>query len=141
MATAKKVETIAADAQKTVTEQMDKVAKSFEDVAAFGKDNMDAVVKSTGAAVKVAEEMNAEVLAFSKKSVEESVAAAKELAGTKTVTEFVEKQSAFTKASFDGLVAQMTKFNEMMTSAAKDVSEPLSARVTAATEAAKSVSV
>ena len=57
---AKKVETLVDDAQKAATEQMDKVTKSMEEVAAFGQDNMDALVKSSTIAVKAAEDFNAE---------------------------------------------------------------------------------
>ncbi|HSF91658.1 MAG TPA: phasin family protein [Paracoccaceae bacterium] len=134
------VEVFAADAQKTVTEQVEKLTKGFEDVAAFSQQNVDAIVKSSEIAAKAAEGINNEVASFSKKTFEESVAAAKELAASKNVTELFEKQTAFAQAAFEGFVAQATKLNEIYTSAAKDIAAPLSERVTAATEAVKSYS-
>lgn len=142
MATAKdataKVETLAADAQKAATDQFEKVSKSLEDVAAFSQDNMDALMKSSSVAVKAAEEMNAEIMSFSKKSVEEAVASAKEMSSIKTVPEFVEKQAAFAKTSLDGYMKQAAKFNEMFMAAAKDVAEPMNLRAGAAADMVKS---
>ena len=138
---AKKVETLAADAQKAATDQFEKIAKSFEDVAAFNQDNFDALVKSSNVAVKAVEEMNAEIVSFSKKSVEEGVAAAKELSAIKTMPELLEKQSAFAKASMDDFMKQAAKFNELAMAAAKDVFEPMNARATAAADLVKSYRV
>lgn len=142
MATAKaapkKAKTLVDDAQKVAGEQMEKVSKSMEDVSTFGQDNMDAFVKSSGIAVKAAEEMNAELVSFSKKSIEEGVAAVKEMASIKSLPELVEKQSAFAKSSFEGFMAQATRFNEMYMAAAKEVFAPLNDRATGATDMVKS---
>lgn len=131
-------EAFAADAQKAVTEQVEKLTKGFEDAAAFGQKNVDAFVKSSEIAAKAAEGINNEFAAYSKKAFEESVAAAKDLAAAKNMTELFEKQTAFAQAAFEGFVAQATKLNEIYSSAAKDIAAPLSERVTAATDAVKS---
>ena len=60
--------------------------------------------------------------------------AAQELAGAKTMTELFEKQTAYAQSAFEGLMQQTTKMNEIYSAAAKDISAPLGARVTAATE-------
>lgn len=135
---ANKVETLVDDAQKAANEQMEKVTKSFEDVAAFGQENMDALVKSSNIAVKAAEDLNAEFVSFTKKSMEEGVAAAKEMTSIKTLPELVEKQVDFAKTSFDGFMKQATRFNEMYMAAAKEVFEPINARATVAADMAKS---
>lgn len=134
---AKKVENLVDDAQKVANEQMGKVTKSFEDVAVFGQDNMDAMVKSSNLAVKAAEGLNAEIASFSKKSVEEGVAAAKELSTVKSLPELMEKHAEFTKTAFDGFMAQATRFNEMYMAAAKEVFEPINARATVAADMVK----
>ena len=93
MATAKKaapkVETLVEDAQKTANEAFEKITKSSEDMMAFAQDNYEALVKASEIAAKAAEGLNAEVVAYAKKSVEEGVAAAKELAEIKTIPEFL----------------------------------------------------
>ena len=77
------IETFAADAQASVNAQFEKLSKSFEDVAAFNQDTVEALVQTSNLAVKAAEELNAEFAAFSKKAVEENVAVAKELRARK----------------------------------------------------------
>ncbi|MFT6061639.1 MAG: phasin family protein [Paracoccaceae bacterium] len=136
--TAKKMETFAADAQKSMTAQMEKMSKSFEDAAAFNQESFDAMTKTSNMCVKVAEELNAELMAFSKKSMDETVAAAKEMAASRSVMELIEKQATYAKTTFDGMMKQATKMNEMAMAAAKESMEPINARVTAAADMVKS---
>jgi phasin family protein len=136
-AATKKTEAITADAQKTIEEGVEKVSKSIEGAAAFGQENVEAVVVSSKIAAKAAETMGAEIAAYSKKSYEDSLAAAKELTACKSVTEFFEKQTAFGKTSIEGFVAEATKLNDMYAAAAKEAFEPLTARFTAVVETAK----
>lgn len=136
-----KVETLVADTQKNVTEQFEKLSKSFEGLTAFGQENVDAIVKSSEIAAKAAEGIGSEVSAYSKKAFEDGVAAAQDLASAKTITELFEKQTAFAQSYFEGFVQQSTKMNEILVAAAKDISAPLGARVTAATERMKSFSL
>jgi phasin family protein len=133
-----KVESLVADTQKNVTEQIEKFTKSFEGLTAFGQENMDAVVKSSEIAAKAAEGIGTELSAYSKKAFEDGVAAAQDLAAAKTMTELFEKQTAFAQVAFEGWVSQTTKMNEIYAAAAKDIAAPLGARVSAATEAMKS---
>ena len=135
------MEDFTAEAKKTMEEGVEKMSKGFEDASAFGQENVEAMVASTKAFAKAAEEMNAEIIAFSKKSYEDSMAAAKELTSAKSVTEVFEKQTAFAKASFEGFVAEATKLNELYAAAAKEAFEPLNARFTAAAELVKTYRV
>ena len=136
-----KVETFVADTQKAVTEQFEKLSKGLEGLTTFGQENVDAFVKSSEIAAKAAEGIGTEIGAYSKKSFEDSVAAAQDFASAKTLTELFEKQTSFAQASFEGFVSQATKMNEIYVAAAKDITAPLGARVTAATEALKSFSL
>jgi phasin family protein len=140
-ATTAKVETFVADSQKTLTEQFEKLSKSFEGLTAFGQDNVDALVKSSEIAAKAAEGIGSELSAYSKKAFEDGVAAAQDLASAKTLTELFEKQTSYAQSAFEGFVSQTTKMNEIYVAAAKDISAPLGARVTAATDAIRSFSL
>ncbi len=133
-----KVETLVADTQKNLTEQFEKFSKGFEGFTAFGQENVDALVKSSEIAAKAAEGIGSEVSAFSKKAFEDGVAAAQDLASAKTITELFEKQTAFAQSAFEGFVQQSTKMNEILVAATKDITAPIGARVTAATEKMKS---
>ena len=128
----KKVEEIAVETQKTMEEGVEKMTKGIENAASFGQENVEAVVTSSKIATKAAESLSAEIAAYSKKSYEDSMAAAKELTTCKSVSEFVEKQTEFGKISIEGFVAEATKLNEMYAAAAKDAFAPLNARFTAA---------
>ena len=135
--TAKTVDAFAADAQKTMTENMQKAQQSMTDMAAFGQETVDALMKSQNVAAKAMEEINSEVMAFSKKSMEESVAHAKALSSAQTMTELLEKQAGFAKLSFDSMMKQSAKMNELMSAAAKEAMEPINARMTAAADMMK----
>ena len=139
-AATKQVEEFTAEAKKTVEEGVEKMTKGVEEATKFGQDNVEAMVASGKVMAKATEEMNAEIIAFSKKSYQDSMAAAKELTSAKSVSEFFEKQTAFAKTSFEAYVAEATKLNEIYSAAAKDAFEPLNARFTAATEMVKEYS-
>jgi phasin family protein len=136
-----KVETFVADTQKTMTEQFEKLSKGFEGLTSFSQENVDAMVKSSEIAAKAAEGIGTELSAYSKKAFEDSVAAAQDLASAKTMTELFEKQTSFAQSAFEGFVSQATKMNEIYVAAAKDITAPLGARVSKATEALKSFSL
>ncbi len=136
-----KVETFVADTQKTVTEQFEKLSKNFEGLTSFGQENVDAMVKSSEIAAKAAEGIGTEISAYSKKAFEDGVAAAQDLASAKTMTELFEKQTSYAQSAFEGFISQATKMNEIYVAAAKDISAPLGARVTKATEAMKTFSL
>lgn len=126
---------------KTTTAKTAKAAPAptgIEDVTAFGQLNVDALTKASELATKAVEGINEEITSYSKKSFDDGVAAAKDLASAKTPTELFEKQSAFAQSAFDGFVAQATKMNEIFTSAAKDITAPIGERFEAATESMKS---
>lgn len=131
---AKTIKDTAAESQKVLNDNMEKAAKSFEQFAAMNQDVIGAMMKSQGVAAKAVEEVNAEIIAFSKKSLEDGVAHAKDLAGSQTVTEFVEKQTGFAKTAFEAAVQQSTRVNEMMSAAAKEMMAPVQGYMSSATE-------
>ncbi len=133
----KKVEEITVEAQKTMEEGVEKMTKGIENATSFGQENVEAVVTSSKIAAKAAENMGAEIAAYSKKAYEDSIAVAKELTTCKSVTEFFEKQTEFGKTSIEGFVAEATRLNEMYAAAAKETFAPLNARFTAAVETVK----
>ena len=132
-----RAEAFAADTQKAMSTQMDKLAKTFETATTFGHETMDAVMKSSEITTKAVEGLNAEIMDFTKKSFEDGVAATKDFASAKNVTELMEKQAEFAKTALDGFMKQAAKVNEMYISAARSAVQPLSARVTAATDMLK----
>lgn len=136
----------AAQAAKTVTEQFtlagnqafkDAIEKSLAALAetnTYSKKNLEAMVASVTAAAKGAETVGAQAMAYSKKQMEEQVAAAQKLAQAKSVQEAVELQTAFAKSAMETYMAEMTKMSEAFTASLKDSMKPLNERVTATVE-------
>lgn len=104
--------------------------KGFEQFNSLGKDNIEAVVAFSTTYAKGIEAINAELMAFAKKSIEDSVSATKALMGAKTVKELVDLQSDFAKTSFDELMSKTSKLGEMYAKVAQQAFEPINARVT-----------
>jgi phasin family protein len=119
--------------------QFEKAAKSAGDVASFNKETVEALVKSANATAKGVEAFNAEVVSYSKQSIEDTVAAAKAMMGARSVKEFVELHTDFSKTAFDAMVNQSTKMADLLMGTAKDAFEPIQSRAAAVVEKVQSL--
>ena len=135
--TRKRTDQVAEDARQKTTQGADNLTRGMEDAAQFGQESLDAVVTSSRIAAKAHETVGAEVAAFTKKSYEDSLAAAKDLTASKSVTELMEKQTAYAKAAFESYVSEATKINDIYVAATKEALAPLNARFTKAFEVAR----
>jgi phasin family protein len=136
----------AAETLKTSTEKYtvagtqafkDAVEKSLtalNDINTHSKSNLEAVVASVTAATKGAETLGAHALAYSKKSMEDHVAAAKALTSARSVQEVVELQTTWAKSAMEAYMAEMNKASEIVAASVKETMTPINARVTAAVE-------
>ena len=75
------------------------MVKNIEDMQQFGKDNMDATMKSFGSLSKSMQAIAVEVADYSKKMFENSTAATEKLIGAKSLEKAVEVQSDYVKSS------------------------------------------
>ena len=112
-------------------ETYEKSIASMTKMNSLSKKNLEAFVASMTAAAKGAETVGAHTVAFSKKSFEGQVAAAKALTAAKSLQEAVELQTGFAKAAFESYVAQMTKLSELMVATSKETFQPIQGRVQA----------
>ncbi len=136
----------AADTLKTTIEQyttagnqafkdgVEKSLSALNEVNAASKQNLEAVVASVTASTKGAEALGAQAIAYSKKAVEDTVAAAKTLSGAKSLQEVVELQTAFAKTYLEGYLAELNKASEIVSASMKESLVPLNSRVTATVE-------
>lgn len=115
-------------------DSVEKSLSALNDFNAQSKQNLEAVVASVTAATKGAESLGAQSIAFSKKSVEDAVAAAKTLSGAKSIQEVVELQTSFAKTALESYLAELNKASEIVSASVKESLVPLNARVTAAVE-------
>ncbi|MES3029866.1 MAG: TIGR01841 family phasin [Pseudomonadota bacterium] len=113
---------------------VEKSLASLNEVNAHSKKNLEAVIASVTASTKGAEAIGAQAMAYSKKAVENQVAAAKSLSGAKSIQEVVELQTNYAKSAFEAYIAEFSKMSEMMSASVKESVKPLNERVTAAVE-------
>jgi phasin family protein len=116
---------------ETFKNGFEKAVKGYDQFLGFGKETVEAYTKAANVAAKGAETLHNEIFAYSKQSMEDTMAAAKALMTTKSVHEAFELQSDFAKTQFEGYVAQMTKLGEIYVAAAKDSFAPIQGRVQA----------
>ena len=96
----------------------------LENIQNFGKDNVDAALKSFGAVSKGAQALAVETADYAKKSFEQGTAALEKLIGVKTLDKAIEIQTDYVKASYEGFVAQSSKIGELATNTAKEAVKP-----------------
>jgi hypothetical protein len=100
------------------------MVKNIEDMQQFGKDNMDATMKSFGALSKSMQAIAVEMADYSKKVFEQGTAATEKLIGSKSLEKAVEVQTDYVKSSYEGFVAEATKLGELYSDFAKEAYKP-----------------
>jgi phasin family protein len=139
MTTAKaKVAGTTASVIETTQDQFAKAAetqlKAADEIAAFGKSNVDAFIQAGTIFFHGFEEIARTVVGITQAQVEASMNTAKSLITAKTVTELTDLQNAYAKSTFDHAVAEATHLSELAIKITNEAIEPLSARVTATIE-------
>ena len=135
---AETMETVMSASSDAVKQTMEKAMKGFDDLATFNKSTVDAFVQSANAASKGLEALSAEVMSYSKQSIEDYMAATKAAMGSRSVQEFMEINTDYAKTAFDTYVGRFTKLGDMASATAKDAIEPLSGRMNAFMETMQS---
>jgi hypothetical protein len=100
------------------------MAKTIDDMQQFGKDNMDATMKSFGALSKSFQAIAVEVADYSKKVFEQGTAATEKLIGAKSLEKAIEVQTDYAKSTYEGFVAEATKLGELYADLAKEIYKP-----------------
>ncbi|OJU56469.1 MAG: hypothetical protein BGO00_01345 [Alphaproteobacteria bacterium 62-8] len=117
---------------KNGTEQFrtgfEKAVKNYDQFLGYGKDTVNAYVKAANAAGKGAETLHNELYAYSRQSIEDTLAATKAILASKSVHEAFELQTDFAKSAFDAYVGKVSKLSEIMTAATKETLEPIQGR-------------
>jgi phasin family protein len=116
---------------ETIKDGFEKAVKSYDQFVAFSKDGAEAMLKSANAAGKGMETINSEVFAFTRKFIEDGVAATKAVLSAKTFEEAFQLQGEYSKAMFQTQVDEAAKLGELALSAARETAEPLHARLNA----------
>lgn len=112
--------------------------EGFDKFVALGKDNADALVKSSTIAAKGFEEIAKAAQALAVQSAERVDAAVKALSAVKTPAEFADVQTKLARENIELAIAESRKLAELSTSAFTAALEPLNARIAAFQALAKS---
>jgi phasin family protein len=124
-------ESVSSASTEAVRENFDRGIAALSEASAFGKQNVEAWLASASAAQKGFEAISARTVAFQKQALENHVEAAKSLMTSKSVQEFVEKQSEYAKGAFEAYVTELTSVSELVAGVAKETLQPINERVNA----------
>ena len=98
--------------------------KNFDEMQKYGKDNVDASMKSFGAMSKGVQAIAAEVADYSKKSFEQGSAAIEKMFGVNTLEKAIEIQTDYAKSAYEGFVSEATRLGELYADLAKESYKP-----------------
>jgi phasin family protein len=121
-------------AKETVQKTFPQAAARFEELAGLQRANIEALFSAGTVAMKNAETLSEEVLAFNKKAFEEGVANAKKLFECKTMQDVVEMQTDLCCAQIETTLAHASKVTDMALKMAGEMVEPMQERVSQAVE-------
>lgn len=108
--------------------------KNYGEFAAFGKQNVDALVQSGTIVAKGMEELSRAMFGFAQASFEAGAATSKAMLGIRTLTELVSLQNEYARTSLDNVLNESVKLSELSVKVANEALEPISARVSATVE-------
>jgi phasin family protein len=97
---------------------------NFEDMQKFGKDSLEASLKSFGACSKTAQTIAVEIADYSKKAFEEGAAATEKVCSAKSIEKAIEVQSDYFKAAYESFVSETAKLSELYADWAQEVYKP-----------------
>ena len=100
---------------------------TFEEFQNFSKQQLDAVNSATASVAKGLQEIAAESSDYSKKAFATSSATVEKLFSARSVETAIQIQTDYAKSTYDGLVAQANKINEIYVRLATEAFKPVEA--------------
>jgi hypothetical protein len=110
---------------------------NFDEFQKFGKEQLEAATTAAASLAKGLQTIAAEATDYSKKSLESNSAYIEKLLGANSLDSAIQIQSEFAKSSYEGFVAQVTKFSEIYSTLAKEAFKPVEGVIAKAQAAAK----
>lgn len=100
------------------------MTQTFEDAGKFGKEFMDAGMKSMASLSKGWQSIAVEATEFSKKSFETGSATLEKLVSAKSLEKAIEIQTDYARQAYEGFVAEATRIGELYAEIFKDAYKP-----------------
>ena len=108
--------------------------KGYEQAVAYGKENVDAVMKSNAILAKGIQDINTVLFSLAQTSLEDSVVATQKLFGCKTITDVMDAQADLAQTGYAKALEDSRKISELTTKVAEAASQPITKQVNAAVE-------
>ena len=108
--------------------------KGYEQAVAYGKENVDAVMKSNAIFVKGVQDINTALFGLAQTSMEDSVAATQKIFGCKTVADVIDAQAELAQANYAKALDDSRKISDLSVKVAEAASKPITKQVNAAVE-------
>jgi phasin family protein len=120
--------------QADIKTGMNNMAKTVEDIFAFGQGNLEAFVKSNQIWATGVQDLSKAVAATAQAQLDHTFATVKALAAIKSVKEVVDLQTNLARASVEKVVAETGKLTDASVKLAEQAWAPINERVTLAVE-------
>ncbi len=121
-------------AKDSVQRTFPQAAARFDELAGVQRANIEALLAAGTAAMKNAETLSEEVLAFNQRAMENGVANAKKLFECKTMQEVVELQADLARVQIESMLTQSVKIADLALKMAGEFAEPIHGRFGQAVE-------
>jgi len=122
-----------AKAPKALNDITAQVQKGFQDLAALGRANAEAAVKSNVILVKGTEDLSHQVAAYVQASFEKATAVGQSLLTAKSPRDLFTIQNAFARQSVQSLITENTRLSHQSVKLVQEAFAPIAARLEAAT--------
>ncbi len=104
----------------------------YAEFASFGRENIEAVVKTNAVLSAGIEALGQEVMVYARSALQSASETARSLLGAKTLEDVVKLQTDLAKRNFEDMVAGSVKLSELGVSMASEAFAPWEGRVGAA---------
>jgi phasin family protein len=131
------VKAFADQAQDQTRSTMDKAKNAAEEMAAFGKGNVEALVEASRIAARGFETMGQDAAAYAKSSYEATSAALKSMTSASSPAELMKLQADFFRTAFDTMVKEASRSTEASLKLAGEVAAPIQNRLAIAADKIK----
>jgi hypothetical protein len=105
------------------------MVKTLEEMQKFGKDNVEATLKSFDAYAKNIQSIAQEVADYSKKSLDDGVRTVEKLFGAKSLDNAIEIQNAYLKGAYEAFVSEATKLGSLYVDLARETYRPFESQL------------
>jgi hypothetical protein len=117
-----------------VSKSADAVTKSLYEVIAISRDNVEAMIECGNMTASLAKDVSNEMAEYANKAFSDNMELAKDAFACRTINDMVELQSRMIKTTIDSMFNQSSKISNMMFQYSTEACEPISERITTATE-------